>query len=43
MEAQVDGTVRGIPEESGFFDFTLELAFADQSVQTLEFSVEIEE
>ncbi len=41
MKPQLDGTVRGISEETGFFDFTVELAFPDQTIQTRAFEGEI--
>jgi len=42
MEVQSDGTVEGIPEESGNFDFTLELTETSGKVLRNSYSVEVE-
>lgn len=42
MALQEDGTVRGIPEESGEFDFTLELTEVGGKVLRKSFAVEVE-
>ena len=41
LQLQADGTVRGIPEETGPFDFTLEFTDRDGSVEQQNFHGEI--
>lgn len=43
MEPKLNGTVEGIPEETGFFDFTVELTNFDGTTEILEFSIEVED
>lgn len=41
MEVKPDGTVRGIPEESGHFEFTLEFTEEDSHSAQQSFAVEL--
>jgi hypothetical protein len=42
MELQADGTVQGVPEQGGTYDFTLELTEKNGKVLRKAYSVEIE-
>jgi hypothetical protein len=43
MQLMPDGTVQGIPEERGVFEFTLEFTHQDGSIELQPFTVELNE